>query len=148
MVKDIHPEFLTDANGVLFFGGSGNLWKSDGSEDGTVVVKNISPWIGYSVDERISNPIAINGVLFLAADDWTHGTELWKSDGTEAGTVMVADINPGVDEYGYGLSSNPAWLTDVNGTLFFFADDGEHGRELWAYKFITSRLYMPMLLIQ
>ena len=47
--------------------------------------------------------------------------ELWKSDGTAAGTVLVKDINPGSG------GSYPGDLTDVNGTLFFTADDGTHG---------------------
>jgi ELWxxDGT repeat protein len=50
---------------------------------------------------------------------------LWKSDGTTAGTVMVKDINPG------SVSSNPSYLANVNGTLFFSANDGTHGVELW-----------------
>jgi len=33
-----------------------------------------------------SRPHKPNGTLFFSADDW-NGTELWKSDGTEAGTV-------------------------------------------------------------
>jgi len=85
-------------------------------------------------------------VVFLGADDSLHGTELWKSDGTQAGTVMVADIHPGVDEYSYFVSSHPNWLTDVNGTLFFLADDSEHGRELWAYPYVVSRQYLPMMI--
>ena len=37
----------------------------------------------------------MNGTLFFAANDGMHGVELWKSDGTAAGTVLVKDINPG-----------------------------------------------------
>src|SRR5207253_1263052 len=55
----------------------------------------------------------------------THGYELWQSDGTASGTVLVGDINPG------SASSSPSDLTNVNGTLFFAADDGSHGAELW-----------------
>ena len=69
----------------------------------------------------------VGDTLFFAANDGVHGTELWKSDGTEAGTVLVKDINPGVTSYGYAFGSNPFRLTAVGGTLFFRANDGEHG---------------------
>jgi ELWxxDGT repeat protein len=51
--------------------------------------------------------------------------ELWKSDGSAGGTVLVKDINPG------SAGSNPASLTNVNGILYFAADDGTSGVELW-----------------
>jgi ELWxxDGT repeat protein len=37
----------------------------------------------------------VNGTVFFAANDGLHGYELWRSDGTAAGTQMVLDINPG-----------------------------------------------------
>ena len=45
-----------------------------------------------------------------------NGSELWKSDGTSAGTVLVKDIRPGA------LFSRPQNLTNSNGTLFFSAE--------------------------
>src|SRR5262245_24933185 len=71
------------------------------------------------------NLVNVNGTLFFSADGGPQGRELWKSDGTAAGTVLVKDIVPG------GTGSNPYQLTAAGGTLFFTADDGVHGRELW-----------------
>src|SRR5262249_2279298 len=46
----------------------------------------------------------VNGLLYFAADDGVNGRELWQSDGTAAGTVMVRDISPGT------TGSDPAYL--------------------------------------
>jgi ELWxxDGT repeat protein len=124
------PSSLTDVQGTLFFSGtdgpSGHeLWKSDGTEDGTVLVKDIQPGAGDSYYDGASRLTAVGATLFFTADDGVHGGELWSSDGTAGGTVLVKDIEPG--EY----PSNPYGLTDAAGTLFFTAMDGVHGRELW-----------------
>ena len=84
-------------NGTLFFtandGTNGReLWKSDGTAAGTVLVKDIQP------GQRQLEPRQPDGrgrPLFFAADDGTNGEELWRSDGTAAGTVLVKDIRPG-----------------------------------------------------
>ena len=72
-----------------------------------------------------SSALAAGGIVYFTALDGTHGRELWRSDGTAAGTNMVKDIRPG------RKGSNPARLTELDGTLFFEAVDGTHGRELW-----------------
>jgi len=67
----------------------------------------------------------VNGTLFFVADAEPTGRELWRSDSSEAGTVLVKDIVPGPD------SSSPDLLTNVNGTLFFRARTNDTGFELW-----------------
>src|SRR4051794_359485 len=80
---------------------------------------------GLSFNATItSTPVATNGALYFRATDATHHTQLWKSDGTASGTVMLTNIHPSV-----GL--NPTNLTAVGNTLYFSASDGVHGFQLW-----------------
>src|SRR5690606_28882163 len=67
----------------------------------------------------------VDNTLFFAATDGMHGMELWKSNGTADGTLMIKDIKPG------SASSSIGYLTHVNHKLFFVANDGENGNELW-----------------
>lgn len=144
LVKDINPgddpsfpERLVEMNGLLYFRASDGtdnsyeLWRSDGSEVGTYMVKNVNPEPNYG---GFSSPLllgryiplpTINNTLYFYGNDLTNGDELWKSDGTEMGTVLVKDIYSGVD------SSIPLWLVADGTTLFFTVDDGVNGRELW-----------------
>src|SRR3954452_17462882 len=54
---------------------------------------------------------------YFTADDGVHGTELFATDGTAAGTRLVKDINPGRD------SSSLLYLTTLDGVMYFSADD-------------------------
>ena len=66
---------------------------------------------------------AIDTTIFTA--DNGRGTDLWKTDGTAAGTVLVKDINTLVDPtYNFPMSSNPWYFIEVGGTVYFLADDG------------------------
>src|SRR2546426_677861 len=53
------------------------------------------------------------------------GVELWRSDGTDEGTVLVKDTHAGADSY---ISSD---LVDVNGMIFFITYSPGSGYELW-----------------
>ncbi len=148
LVKDIipgasggNPNNLTVVGDRLFFSanpyGDGQsaatrgLWVSDGTSAGTQQVKPFEQtFVGGA-------GVNLNGTLYFTAADTATGYELWKSDGTAAGTVLVKDILPGPavknqrnpDAPQYPLY--PENLTVANGKLFFSADDGIHGKELW-----------------
>ena len=68
-----------------------------------------------------------NETLYFRADDGTHGSELWQTDGTVNGTSLVADINPGSG------SSSPQYFTMLGDIMYFTAYDATTGSEIWTY---------------
>jgi ELWxxDGT repeat protein len=156
MVKDIYagssaggpPYSLADAlivyNNKVYFRGKdadhgSELWCSDGTEAGTIMVKDIWPGTMNGSPNYFRE---YNGRLYFTAndggpDEGGHGIEVWSTDGTEAGTAMLKDIN--VSEY----SDSPKYLTVSNGLLFFSAiDNAENGVELWATNGTETGTYM------
>jgi ELWxxDGT repeat protein len=99
------------------------LWKSDGTAEGTYLLKDINP--GKESSSPSAFTVYQNMVLFSATDK-EHGTEIWKTDGTGAGTTLVKDIRPGGLSSFYYLS-----LHEFNGRFLFIADDGTAGEEIW-----------------
>lgn len=141
---DIHPgpgssdpQELVHGDHVLFFtaedGTHGReLWTSSGTGGpGTFQVKDVRLGVEGSNPRDLTR---VGDRIFFSADDGVHGQELWVSDGTAAGTHLVKDLRPG------GASSiEPApflrpgerRFLELGGVLYFVADDGVHGRELW-----------------
>jgi len=127
MVKDIHPNGSSSPdrffvhNGICYFMANDNvhgpeLWHSDGSGAGTYLLKDIDPssTSGSYPSDYVSSP-SDPDEFYFAAKTSSQGRELWKSDGTNNGTVMIKDINAGVN------GSDPHDLTEFNGEVFFFA---------------------------
>ncbi|HEX8530272.1 MAG TPA: ELWxxDGT repeat protein, partial [Cytophagales bacterium] len=67
----------------------------------------------------------VGNQVFFVAGTLAHGYELWRSDGTAAGTGLLKDIYPGF------LSPTIMHVTAAGNALFFLANDGVHGYELW-----------------
>ncbi|MEO7119624.1 MAG: ELWxxDGT repeat protein [Ginsengibacter sp.] len=122
----------TDANGT-------ELWSSDGTAANTVMIKDINPGSASSTD-LILYPVVdynmgsifgfyqrgtlLNGYIYFEANDGINGTQLWKTNGTNAGTVLVKAIGGQTG----GVSEN--YFYTKTG-LYFSADDGSHGIEPW-----------------
>lgn len=107
------------------------LWKTDGTEEGTVMVKDIAQGNNSSIWFTGGLPVkewttVHQGMLYFVADDFIHGPELWRTDGTSAGTQMVVDFNNGSD------GSWPWQFNSVGDKLYFSMWDGDQ-RQLWYY---------------
>ena len=143
LVKDIRPgpdssyprSFINAGNLTYFQANDGahgvELWRTDGTEQGTRLLKDIYSGPLSSLSSFAYFQMAeVNGLVFFWAYEPEHGTELWMTDGTEEGTTLVADLNPSRDVLA-SPNGPDALLTGTNGRLFFTANDGLRGNELW-----------------
>ena len=101
------------------------MWISDGTENGTQMLKDIWPARGPNPSADPQQLTAVGDLVFFVVNDARHGAELWRSDGTDTGTFLVKDIYPG------RTSASPAEFCASGNHLFFQAEDPEHGVELW-----------------
>ena len=112
---------LAELQGSLYLLARNGLWKLNSTADGMVLLKEFTPLFSAAPPAFAR----LNDHFFFSAADTEHGIELWRTDGTAQGTILVSDIAPGT------ASSNPQDLEVAGGRLFFNAGDEEHGRELW-----------------
>jgi ELWxxDGT repeat protein len=158
LVKDIYPGegengyknasspfYLTEFDGKLYFTAQGDandeeLFVSDGTAKGTQLLVDLDQSEGeYDAnllerqfgDFNTRKLLEFNDKLYFKANDGVHGEELFVSDGTAEGTQLVADINQETSSYGYSYGSSPSDLVEFNDKLYFAANDGVHGRELF-----------------
>jgi ELWxxDGT repeat protein len=109
---------------ILYFVDDGvhgyELWSSDGCAEGTRLVADVWPGTVGSDPSWLTN---CAGKVAIVANDGSHGShgqELWVSDGTESGTVLVADIAPGSG------SSEPEQLVSSGERLWLSAYEPAH----------------------
>lgn len=111
-----NPSGFVLFHGLIYFSAGSALWKSDGTEAGTVQV---------TAAAYVSDLVVAGSRMFFTGYTQATGAELWVSDGTEAGTRMVTEINSGAaDSVSYGN-------TAFGDRVLFFGTDPQHGTELW-----------------
>ncbi len=148
MVKDIYVgknssrdiswskerDVFTIVGGNLFFFAytdqkGAELWKTDGTSNGTSLVKDIFEGSFSSLAlSSEATQICFNNVLYFTASDGKHGMELWRSDGTEQGTFLVKDICPNLKDVD---GSFPTFFTILQNKIYFIAYNPKSGREIW-----------------
>ena len=126
------PQLVT-AGGKLFFVTSDgtttgeDLWVSDGTSAGTSIARDFNDSGGSdgAANPNLANLTAAGAMLFFTANDGTDGDQLWASNGTSLGTVIVSDINPGES------GGDPSDLTPVGSSVYFVAYDAADNVGLW-----------------
>lgn len=126
------PSDLSVAAGALYFfatdsSGAAHLWRSDGTPSGTKALAAVSPRPDPTRSPGCdSRAIALGGSVYFAGYDAAAALQLWKSDGTAAGTQRITNIvTPSFGAFGI------CYLTVSAGQLYFQANDGMTGSELW-----------------
>jgi len=105
-------------NGLIYFTADtdthGNeLWVTDGTEEGTKLVKDINPGDGDGISKEL---VLIDTVLYFQGNDVTTGYDLWRSNGTEEGTYMIKNMNG-------SENSSPHSFTKLGDYVYFGALD-------------------------
>ncbi|NUN12268.1 MAG: hypothetical protein HUU55_01385 [Myxococcales bacterium] len=120
------------------------LWKTNGTQAGTTLVKDIfpgssssnpggkltaqsapKPCRNYDSPSEDSEFLSFGGKLYFAATDPARGTELFVTDGTSSGTVLLKDIFPG------SPGSDPRSFVAAGDFVYFVADTPKLGSALF-----------------
>lgn len=121
-------------NGSLLFAADNGtngmeLWRSNGSSSGTAMVIDLMPGAGGGLtDVPLFPPLIVSaaGKLYFSADNGVSGEEVWRTDGTSAGTALVADSNPGPADF------DPQGFIYTAGYVIGWGNFGTEGVEPWS----------------
>ncbi|MCP3981991.1 MAG: hypothetical protein GY716_22025 [bacterium] len=122
--------YLTTTSKGMFFrnrseGEGFELWGSDGTSAGTRLVKDIIEGPLSSGPEIIGE---VDGEVYFQASD-TEARGLWRTDGTEVGTVPVAPVRVFVSPT--TITAGTATTAALGGVLYFSGSGSSGGYELW-----------------
>ena len=140
-------DFMSFANNIYFITISSTfgdyIWKSDGTNVGTAPLKQISTTFNsdnlFPSYAAVENSLILSkNLLYFAANDGSRGKELWKTDGTVAGTGMTFDFYTGA------TGSNPNWLTVLNNQLYFTANSSFFPQGTALYYYNGSQFSQPI----
>ncbi|KAB2967289.1 MAG: hypothetical protein F9K18_04480 [Thermoanaerobaculia bacterium] len=101
------------------------VFRSDGTAAGTLRLSDLGGGVCRHPWQQEEPGSTLAGRVYFAGDDGVHGCELWATDATAGGTVLVEDLVPGA------VGGNPEQLFAAGGRLYFAAEDAAHGVELW-----------------
>ena len=120
-------QFHVTSEGFFFSGSEegGNdynreLWFSDGTAEGTHLVKEINP----NGSSYFPASLVKDDILYFSGSNENDEREFWRSDGTENGTYMVINLNG-------NQSANINTITESDGRFYFRADDSG-GTHFWS----------------
>jgi ELWxxDGT repeat protein len=128
LIMSRYPAFLRSAGMAVFAALACWLLPVRAAVFTSQLVTNLPVVTGLPFDSSPTAGAYLGGYLYFAATDGpegTNGLELWRTDGTTAGTTLVKDINPGAGD------SSPTYIIACETNLFFLASDGVHGQCLW-----------------
>ncbi|WP_158279818.1 immunoglobulin domain-containing protein [Coraliomargarita sinensis] len=123
--------WIGEIGGVHYFAGRtaeyGNeLWRTDGTPDGTEQVVDLYPGPASGFYNSSSNYVRILGDrIFFVGSDAVSGQEPFASDGTAEGTELLADIRAG------GGSSQVQIQAVSEDLVMFLATSDATGAEPW-----------------
>src|SRR4051812_40356254 len=107
---------------LYFFPNSNVLQRYDGTSASPETVRQLNtPFPAPTGPVTFQGFGVANDTLWLGANDGVIGVELWKSDGTPAGTGLLKEINPNTDLNKGSTGSSPFGFTGLGGYVYFAA---------------------------